>query len=80
MYEKNNFKFEPKRFENKKDDKVTYKQYYMKGNKPNCYGMSKFTYRVLMTLIWLAFTFGLIVVFNNAAPLWLLILWLIAIA
>ena len=69
MYEKKQFKFEPKKFENRKVNRYTYNK-----------GMSKFTYRVLMTLIWLAFTFGLIVVFNSAAPLWLLILWLIAIA
>lgn len=69
MIENKNYKFEPKRFENKKVNRYTYNK-----------GMSKYTYRVLGTLIWLAFIFGLVVVLDSVAPLWLLILWLLFVA
>ena len=58
-------KFEPKKFENKKINRYTYK------------GMSKFTYRLIWTALWLLFIFGLIAIFGTMKPLWLLIVWLL---
>lgn len=61
------------------DKKITYEQY----KKPYCKkhykkfnrGMDKNTRQILWTVIWMMFIMGLCVLFNNAAPLWLLGFW-----
>ena len=69
------------------DKKITYEQ-YMKNRKegyikPYCNkrykkfnkGMDKNTRDILWTALWFMFIGGLCVLFNSAAPLWMLVLW-----
>ena len=42
--------------------------------------MDKHTKQILWTALWMIFIGGLCVLFNSAAPLWLLVFWLIGVA
>lgn len=42
--------------------------------------LSKGEFRILWTAIWLLFIFALCLLFDNAAPLWFLIIWFIGVA